>query len=321
MIGLEEGASGIGVDLKEFISRDQVEIIGGVGLARALETGSWKTEISITPRNSETPIPVELLLVPVSSPGADQGEKTTTVNVFMRDIRDREALRAERREFVSTVSHELRTPLTSVKMYADMLAEGDAGELTGRQQRVVNNLKSTVDRLSRLVDDLNVVSLLEAGRFDLSTEKFDLEGLVISAIEISEPAFADRGGTARLEQPGGPVGVKADRERTLQVVVNLLNNAAKYSEANTETVVTVSVAGDEVRVEVASTGPGIAEEELQPVFESFYRGEGARISRVAGSGLGLSIARGLVEAQGGKIWAESTPGEGSTFIFTLPQAT
>ncbi|MCI0870641.1 MAG: GAF domain-containing protein [Chloroflexi bacterium] len=321
LIGLEEGASGVGVDLKDFMSPEQAEIVSSTGLAQASETGGWQTEISITPRNSERPIPVELLLVPVRNPSGGPGREVTTVNVFMRDLRDREALQVERREFVLTVSHELQTPLTSMKMYADMLGEGDAGELTDQQQRLVNNLKSTVDRLSRMVDDLNAVSLLEAGRFNLRTERFDLDDLVISAIEISEPAFADRGMRARMVQPGAAVTVNADRERTLQVMVNLLNNAAKYAEADTETVVTVSVTGSEVKVEVANKGPGIAEEDLQAVFESFYRSETARVSRIPGSGLGLSIARGFVEAQGGKIWAESTLGEGSTFIFTLPLAT
>ncbi|MCH8911351.1 MAG: GAF domain-containing protein [Chloroflexi bacterium] len=321
LIGLEEGASGVGVDLKDFMSPEQAEIVSSIGLAQASETGGWQTEISITPRNSERPIPVELLLVPVRNPSGGPGREVTTVNVFMRDLRDREALQVERREFVLTVSHELQTPLTSMKMYTDMLGEGDAGELTDQQQRLVNNLKSTVDRLSRMVDDLNVVSLLEAGRFNLHTERFDLDDLVISAIEISEPAFADRGMNARMVQPGAAVTVNADRERTLQVMVNLLNNAAKYAEADTETVVTVSVIGSEVKVEVANKGPGIAEEDLKTVFESFYRSKSARISRIPGSGLGLSIARGFVEAQGGKIWAESTLGEGSTFIFTLPLAT
>jgi len=101
-------------------------------------------------------------------------------------------------------------------------------------------------------------------------------------------------------------------------MVNLLNNAAKYADADTETVVTISVDDIEVRVEIADKGPGIEADELTAVFESFYRSKSARISRVAGSGLGLSIAKGFIEAQSGRIWAESKVGEGSTFIFTLP---
>lgn len=325
MLGLEEGASGAGVDLREFMSPEQAGIVDAVRLARASKTGSWQAEILINPRNSDRSVPVELSIVPVSSPNgdrdSDQNGEITSVNVFMRNLQDREALRVERREFVSTVSHELRTPLASMKMYTDMLAEGDAGQLTDQQQELVNNLKSSVGRLSRMVDDLNVVSLLEAGRFDLHTERFDLGDLIISAIEIAGPAFAERGMSARFERPGEVVSVNADRERTLQVMVNLLNNAAKYAEAGTATVVTVSVTDGEARVEVADKGSGIAGEDLQAVFESFYRSRGVRISRIPGSGLGLSIARGLVEAQGGKIWAESTPDEGSTFIFTMPLAT
>jgi signal transduction histidine kinase len=122
----------------------------------------------------------------------------------------------------------------------------------------------------------------------------------------------------RVVYPGKTAIVDADRERMLQVLVNLLNNAAKYADEGSEAVITVSLSDSEVRVELTDEGPGIEEHDLQAVFESFYRSKSARISRVAGSGLGLSIARGFVEAQGGRIWAESTLGEGSTFIFTLP---
>lgn len=179
-------------------------------------------------------------------------------------------------------------------------------------------MKSTVDRLSRMVDDLNVVSMLEAGRFSLQSEAFDMDDLIVSAIEIAEPNFAERGITVRTEQPSKPAIVDADKERILQVLVNLLINAAKYADADSVAVVSLSVDEQEVRVEVADQGPGIEANELSAVFESFYRSKSARISRVNGSGLGLSIARGFVEAQGGRIWAESKVGEGSKFIFTLP---
>jgi len=314
MLNLAEGTSTVGVDLKEFISDEIVEVIRTSGVRQAEIMGGWQAEISITPHDSEISIPVEMQLVPVRN--ADN--EMTAVNVFMRDLRDREAVQVERREFVSTVSHELRTPLTSMKMYTDMLGEGDAGELNDQQQRLVNNMKSTVDRLSRMVDDLNVVSMLEAGRFSLQSDHFDMDDLLLSAVEVAEPNFDERSMTVRTVQASSPAIVDADRERMLQVVVNLLNNSAKYADEATEIVASVSIDGHEVRVEVSDKGPGIQASDLEAVFESFYRSKSARISRTAGSGLGLSIAKGFVEAQGGRIWAESVVGEGSKFFFTLP---
>jgi len=144
---------------------------------------------------------------------------------------------------------------------------------------------------------------------------------VASEIEISEPIFAERDMTVRLDHPVSPVIVDVDRERMFQVMLNLLNNAAKYSEKGTEAAVTISTTSpNEVRVAVSDKGPGIEPDELETVFESFYRSKSARRTWVPGSGLGLSIERRLIAAQGGKIWAESTSGVGSTFIFTLPLA-
>jgi signal transduction histidine kinase/GAF domain-containing protein len=314
MLNIEEESSGVGVALTDFFTDEISEMIRTTALRQADVMGGWQAEISLMPRNAEKAIPVEMLLVPVRNHDGDM----TAVNVFMRDLREREAVQVERREFVSTVSHELRTPLTTMKMYTDMLGEGDAGELNDQQQRLVNNMKSTVDRLSRMVDDLNVVSLLEAGRFSLQIESFDMQELIVSAIEISEPGFTDRNMTVRTINTDDAAIVDADRGRMLQVMVNLLSNAAKYAEEGTETLITISVDDDEVRVEVSDKGPGIEADELKAVFESFYRSKRARISRVSGSGLGLSIAKGLIEAQGGRIWAESTVGDGSTFVFTLP---
>ena len=314
MLALDANSTAPGVDLKEFIADEVVEVIRTTGLRQTEVMGGWQAEISLTPRNSQTSIPVEIQLVPVRN----SDHEMTSVNVFMRDLREREAVQVERREFVSTVSHELRTPLTSMKMYTDMLGEGDAGELNDQQHRLVNNMKSTVDRLSRMVDDLNVVSMLQVGRFNLQIESFDIDELVLSAVEITEPNFSEHDMAVRIIHPDRPAIVDADRERMLQVLVNLLTNAAKYAEDGTQTVVTVSIGEHEVEVEVADKGPGIEPAELEAVFESFYRSKSARKSRVSGSGLGLSIAKGFVEAQGGRIWAESVVGEGSKFIFTLP---
>jgi signal transduction histidine kinase len=168
-----------------------------------------------------------------------------------------------------------------------------------------------------MVDDLNVVSMLEAGRFSLQSDHFDMDDLLLAAVEVAEPNLDERSMTVRTVQASSPAIVDADRERMLQVLINLLNNSAKYADEETEIVASVSIDGHEVKVEVSDRGPGIEASDLEAVFESFYRSKSARVSKTSGSGLGLSIAKGFVEAQGGRIWAESVVGEGSKFIFTL----
>lgn len=316
ILNLEDGASGIGVDLKSFMTQKEVDAIRDFGLPQAESSGGWQTEIQIRPNGSDEAIPVEILLVPVRN----QTGEMNAVNVFMRDLRERETLQTERREFVSAVSHELRTPLTSMRMYTDLLDTGDAGELNEQQKLVVDNLKSTVGRLTRMVDDLNVVSLLELGRFGLNIDEFDLGDLVDSAKSSSQPVCEERSITIVNEVSGSALKVSADRGRTHQILVNLLNNAGKYGNENSEVIVAAAADAEFVTISVTDSGPGIATEELERIFENFYRSTDARRSRVSGSGLGLSIAKGLVEAQGGKLWVESVVGTGSTFSFTLPLA-
>lgn len=316
ILNLDDDSSGIGVDLKNFMTEKEVDAILNFGLPQAESLGGWHTEIQIRPTGIDEPIPVEILLVPVRN----QSGEMNAVNVFMRDLLEREALQTERREFVSAVSHELRTSLTSMRMYTDLLDTGDVGELTEQQKLVVNNLKSTVGRLTRMVDDLNVVSLLELGRFGLNIDEFDLGDLVDSAKVSCQPVCDERGVTIVNEVSGSDLKVSADRGRTHQILVNLLNNAGKYGDENSEVIVAAAADSGFVTISVTDSGPGIADEELERIFENFYRSTDARISRVSGSGLGLSIARGLVEAQGGKLWVESVVGSGSTFSFTLPIA-
>ncbi|MDP6666786.1 MAG: GAF domain-containing protein, partial [Dehalococcoidia bacterium] len=274
--------------------RARNSVIGAIAVSARSERAYTARDLSVVERVSDQVSPViDSLRLLERVQGLEAIVESTA------DLQERRPVQVERRDYVSTVSHELKTPLTSMKVYTDMLGEEAAGELTDKQRRLLVNLKSTVDRLSRMVDDLNVVSLLEAGGFNLHTEIFDIDDLVVSAIEMSGPALADRGISAQMVHPDVPTMVDADRERTLQVLLNLLNNAAKYARSDTEAVVTVLVTGSEVKVKIADKGPGIAEDELQAVFDSFYRSKRARISRIPGSGLGLSIARGLIEAQGG----------------------
>lgn len=221
-------------------------------------------------------------------------------------------------EFVSAVSHELRSPLAAMKVYADMLAEGDAGPLAEEQARLVGNLRSSIDRLARIVDDLSEVTQLEAGRFELEHERFDIVEAARSVVASMGSLFHERGMSAAVSATDEPIEVYGDRERTVQVLTNLLTNAHKYGAEATSAEVSISIDGKRALISVSDKGRGIGAEDREQVFEKFFRARAARSERIPGSGLGLSISRGLVEAQGGKIWVDSEEGVGSTFYFTLP---
>lgn len=220
---------------------------------------------------------------------------------------------------LSTVSHELRTPLGLVKGYLAMLLR-DWGRLPEAEQREFLHIAlEETDRLAELVDRLLDMSCLQAGRLRIEPVPLDLGQLVADTVRRLQPLLAG----ARLEltlEPGLPP-VLADERRIGQVLRNLLENAARYSPPGAPITVTVRASGPLVEVAVADRGPGIPPETLARLFTPFYRGEehearGDR--RRGGLGLGLAIARGLVEAHGGRIWAESQVGAGSRFCFVLP---
>ena len=217
-------------------------------------------------------------------------------------------------EVVSTVSHELRSPLTSIKGYTSLLLSrwdrlADEDKLVMLQQ--VNH---DADRVTRLVTELLDISRLQSGRLMLHCQDLDLAQLaesVIAKVRMGHPDLE-----AELSFAPGLPAVAADPDKIEQVLTNLIENAAKYGSPRGLRLAG-SVEGDLVRVAVADQGPGIAPDDLSRVFEKFFQRSGGRPT---GTGLGLWISRGLVEAHGGELTATSTVGQGSTFAFTLPIA-
>jgi len=229
------------------------------------------------------------------------------------------AVRA-RDEVLRIVAHDIGNSLSAVKIHALVLERtlppGDAGSEARKRTGAIRDLTAQMDRLRQ---DLLDVAAIEAGRLAVEPVEMEVEEVVGVAVDALAAVAADRGValTARVA-PGLP-RAWADRERVLQVLGNLAGNAVKFTPSGGSVTVTAEVDGDagEVRVRCADTGPGIAGEDLPHVFDRFWQ---ARSTRRAGAGLGLAIAKGIVEAHGGCIWAESTVGEGSTFSFTLPTA-
>jgi signal transduction histidine kinase len=229
-----------------------------------------------------------------------------------------ETTEAMRRRLLGDVSHELRTPLTGIKGYMEGLIDG----VLPANAETFEQVHREADRLSRLVDDLQELSRVEAGAFSLDVHPVSLSALVQTTVKRLSPAYESKSVKLHLRLPPDLPQVLADEDRLVQILTNLLGNALMYTPAAGEVTVTAAPTGGEVQVSVKDTGIGIPTESLPHIFDRFYRVDKSR-SRSAGggSGVGLTIAKALVEAHGGKLCAESTgEGQGSTFIFTLPVA-
>jgi K+-sensing histidine kinase KdpD len=222
-------------------------------------------------------------------------------------------------ELISAVSHELRTPLGFIKGYATTLLREDVAPIDAATRReFLQIIDEETGKLQKMIEDLLDTSRFQAGRFPLERRPTALSELVAKAVGKARPGLAETGHDVAIRLPDEDVQVLADPMRVEQVLDNLLDNAARYSEPNTPVEVAVAQDNGNVVVSVADRGDGIPEAEQEHVFEPFHRGENSRRRGVHGTGLGLAICRGIVEAQSGCIWVESVPGRGSIFRFTLP---
>lgn len=219
-------------------------------------------------------------------------------------------------QVLANTSHELRTPLNGIVGLSDLLLM----EPLNDEARVhVEMIADSGRRLTRLVDDLLQLSSLKHGKFELRREPVALAPLVQQVMVLSRPAVHGRPVTLSNKVSDALPPVFADRERLLQVLHNLVGNAAKFTESGSITV-SAALQGPKVRITVVDTGGGIPEEKLGRIFDAFEQAEGDMTRRHEGAGLGLAIARELVERHGGEIGVQSTPGSGSLFWFTLPLA-
>lgn len=222
-----------------------------------------------------------------------------------------------RRELIGDVTHELRTPLANIRCLMEGLVDGilpaDPGTFYQVEQEVV--------RLQRLVQDLEALSRAEAGQLLLERRPVDPAALIADAAARLQPQYQEKGVSLDVRLSAGLPVIDADRWRLLQVLVNLLGNALQYTPEGGQVTVSATPVQNELIVHVADSGIGIAPEHLPHLFERFYRVEKSRARAGGGSGIGLTIARYLVEAHGGRIWAESAGlGQGSAFTFTIPLA-
>jgi signal transduction histidine kinase len=218
-------------------------------------------------------------------------------------------------EFVALISHELRTPLTSIIGYLELTL--DDATLTEEQRGYLDVVDHNADRLLKLVDDLLFVAQLEAGELEVRASEVDLAAVARQAVAEAQPRAAANG-IALTCDADAVVPVHANKRRLLQVLDNLVSNAIKFSPAGGDVRVSVSHPDGMARLEVADTGIGIAADDQQRLFERFFRTATVAEQHFPGTGLGLYIARAIVEAHGGTIAVSSEPGEGTSFSVELP---
>jgi signal transduction histidine kinase len=219
-----------------------------------------------------------------------------------------------RENFVSSISHNLRTPLTATRAGLGLLEASASERLLVGERDLLENARRNTARLGMIVDDLLAYNQLEAGTLKLEREPLDLRAAVVDAISTVHPLIMEKGQTLEMDLPE-PLPVEGDPRRLEQVVVNLLENAHLHTPEGTRIGVSGRASGAEVSLSVSDTGPGIPAGELESVFERFRRLESGSGN---GSGIGLTISRGIVGLHGGRLRAESPPGGGATFRMTLP---
>jgi len=238
--------------------------------------------------------------------------------LLVQDLTRLRRLETVRRDFVSNLSHELRTPLASLRALAETLQDGALDDPPAAH-RFVDQIQIEVDALTQMANELLELSKIESGRFSLDFASVEAHDLLNSASQRMQLQAERANLTLRVECKDDLPKIQIDSQRLEQVLVNLIHNAVKFTHSGGEVVLFADSIDGSVRFAVRDTGVGIPTDEVSRIFERFYRVDKSRTG--SGTGLGLSIAKHIVEAHGGKIWAESVEGQGSTFYFTIPIAT
>lgn len=264
----------------------------------------------------------------IEADSADElGELASAMNVMSQEIsrlvegltEEKNKLRRvmeERQKMLSDISHDLRTPVTSIKGFAEALT--DVINTEDDRRRAIGIIRDEAERLSRLVEDLFFLVRLESGELPFPMSRSDLAKVVRDTVARMEPVARERQVVISVDTPTSPVAATICEDRLVEALCNLIDNAAKYSPPGGEVQVSLSVSDGNAHISVSDQGPGIPPEDLPHIFERFYRGDKSRSGRKPGAGLGLSIARFIVEKHGGTLDVESRVGHGSTFTITLP---
>ncbi len=274
-----------------------------------------RSEDDVYLRSDGTPFAVEIVASPIVDAATS---KVSGAVVAFRDTTARREVERMKDRFLSVVSHELRTPLTSIRGSLGLIGSGALGDLPPEVQSMANHGEESAERLGRLINDILDVERLSSGTFEVHAALH----MAARLVEASAAELATLARSADITLEVGEVGgeVIADPDRVAQVLGNLVGNAVKFSDAGSTVRISATPQGDEVVFTVADEGRGIPADRLEDIFERFRQVDSSDSRVEGGAGLGLAITRAIVTQMGGRVWVESTLGEGSVFHFTLPSA-
>ncbi len=310
--------AGHGLMLVELVRQSELLVLVKKALAERRRVESDVTVGTLCPRTfAVTAAPVESARADAVE-GNAKGETLGAVLV-LHDISELRRLERVRRDFVANVSHEFKTPLTAIRGFAETLLGGALDDAEHRA-RFVEIIREHAERLTRLTDDLLRLSKMEAGQLALEFKPVDAAELLVSCLDTAKFGAEQKKLEIELHCANKMPPVRGDAGRLRDVIQNLLDNAVQYTPAGGRIVVSANAKNGDVVFDVSDNGIGIPQADLGRIFERFYRVDDARSREVGGTGLGLAIAKHIVEAHAGKIWVESTVGEGSSFHFSIPIA-
>lgn len=283
-------------------------------ITRAFLTGKPISTKTLYRKKDGSVFPVSLTVSPIISDGHPIG----AIEVF-RDITLQDEIDRMKSEFISLASHQLRTPLSAIKTYAHMLLDGYMGELNDDQHQSLHTIIGAANRMNELISTLLNVTRIEAGTVAISPKPIKLVQLVEEVIKEHTFQVTDKSLTMVFKQPKSAPIIKTDPLIAKEILANLISNSIKYTPPGGTITLRIKPRRHDVLISVADNGFGIPRFAQDQIFTKFFRAQNAVRQETSGTGLGLYLVRGLVEALGGKIWFESEENQGTTFFVTLPK--